>query len=73
MKQDLDWVKINEENIISVGVRGYWYNIIIFKGALLEVKRRIGDIDFCEESLKFETPIRAKRYAQLHFNNCLPV
>jgi len=63
----LNWININSENIISVGSRGFWYNIIIGNSIQLEVKRRRGNIDFCEETHFFENTEQAKLFAQNHF------
>lgn len=63
----LDWINISSENIISVGNRGFWYNIIIGNKIQLEVKRRHNDIDFCEETHFFENIELAKSFAQNHF------
>lgn len=63
----LDWININSENIMSVGSRGFWYNIIIGNSIHLEVKRRHNNIDFCEEAHFFENVELAKSFAENHF------
>ena len=66
----LKWRTINSDNVDSAGINGFWYNIIIGNAIQLEVKRRLNNIDFCEQTKYFDGIGYAKIYAQLHFENC---